>query len=464
MSDQHQQASDRWTVLGLAPPRAAWLQRVTEWSVSGVLRFDFVKCISAQEAAKRIALASGAPHFMCLLIDTSIAARHQDLIDTARFAAATVVTVGDPLQAPPDVANLDPDFGYQELVEVLRANPSRPVGGNHGANPSASRGASDPPPRINTPTARHASALHDTAIDAPAIDAPALAAPGLDAPGHLVAVLGRPGSGVSTTAIALAQGLSDMLGTESVLLADLSRYGDQALLHDSPDIVPGIQELVSEQASLATNPAANDPPQDSSPGVRHLTYRINERGYDLLLGLRRRRDWTALQRDPLGSAVDAMRHDYRAVVADLDDDLEGKSETGSPDIEARNLATRHTVIAADAVLVVGTASLTGARSMLQLIDDLQSLGVEPHRIRLLVTRLPQRNIKKEYSRAIGRLLSHGSSIADAARSPEHRHVDDAHRNGTRLPNQLSAAAMSAVADLLSTLSFNKQLHPVGQPA
>ena len=158
-----------------------------------------------------------------------------------------------------------------------------------------------------------------------------------------------------------------------MLLTDLSRYGDQALLHDSPDVVPGIQELVSERAAannLAATPGSPDPslasPADAGAdetSVRHLTYGVKERGYDLLLGLRRRRDWVALRQSPFEDAVAAMRSSYSAVVADLDDDLEGKAETGSSEIEARNLVSRHVVAVADAVLVVGTASLVGARSI-----------------------------------------------------------------------------------------------------
>ena len=49
------------------------------------------------------------------------------------------------------------------------------------------------------------------------------------------------------------------------------------------------------------------------------------------------------------------------------------------------------------------------------------------------------------------MLSHGGNLATAGRSPEHRHVDAAHRNGTRLPTQLVGPALAAIDDLIGTL-------------
>ncbi len=536
----------RWTALGLGPPRAAWLRRVTEWSVSGAIRLDFIKCVSVEEVTGRLAVVSnpgsqeGDPLPLGLIIDASLLQRHTELIDAVRAARAVLIMVGaatdaadsPPVEATPGAICLSPDFGHRELTEALQAsvqqNPVQQVSGQHrdaptkpqtsdrqifehtsstrsqgtgfqrpdsqrsgsqgfgpqgttsqGPGPASARRdhtASD----YHTVADNHTFATNHTASDNHAAGADHSA----NNDGHLVAVLGRPGSGTSTTAIALAQGFADMLGTGAVLLADLSRYGDQALLHDSPDVVPGIQELVSEYTSTygsagagssqtetlqsATTGtkigAATDSLADEAPGVRHLAYEVAERGYDLLLGMRRRRDWTSLRLKPLQEAITTMRHDYRMVITDLDDDLEGKSETGSADIETRNLAARHVAQVADAVLVIGTASLVGVRSMLQLIDDLHSLGVAPHRIRPLITRLRSRSGARQHPHSVSRLLSHNSHLGKAAHSPELRHVDDAHRNGTRLPNQLITPALTAVDGLLGTLEINSRSLALRQTA
>ena len=108
------------------------------------------------------------------------------------------------------------------------------------------------------------------------------------------------------------------------MLADLARRADHALLHDAYDIVPGLQELV--EAHRIDNPTVE--------AVRSMTFDISARGYDLLLGLRRPRDWAAMRRASFGASLDSLRHAYHVTVADLDDDLEGwlQSEEGRSSI------------------------------------------------------------------------------------------------------------------------------------
>ncbi len=429
-------SGDRWMALGFGSPRAAWLRRVTEWSVSGAIRLDFIKCVSFEEVIDRLTATATAnaqeePRTpVALIVDASFLQFHIELTRAAIAVQAVLIAIG-PTTGNGEVAGdanviyLSPDFDHRELAEalqtpVLRRGTQTKTQANSQQTFKRTNNTTQGSPPINPPPT---NTVHNH-MDGES--------------GHLVAVLGRPGSGTSTTAIALAQGLGDRLGAGAVLLADLSRYGDQALLHDSPDVVPGIQELISE---------------DTTSGIHHLTYEVAERGYDLLLGMRRRRDWASLRSKPFQEAITAMRRDYRIVIADLDDDLEGKSETGSADIEARNLATRHVVQIADAVLVIGTASLVGARSMLQIIDDLHSLGVAPHRVQPLITHLRSRSNARQHHRSVSRLLSHNNHLGQASHSPYLRHVDDAHRNGTRLPNQLVTPALAAVDDLLGTLEI-----------
>lgn len=253
--------------------------------------------------------------------------------------------------------------------------------------------------------------------------------------GRVLAVIGKAGSGASTTAIAAAQGLADRFGPATIVLADLNRRGDQALLHDTPDVVPGLEDLV-------TTP--NQPPDYA----RACIYNFAPRSYDVLLGLRRRRDWSALTHDGIRMAIEALRRVYRVAVCDLDDDLEGQAEGGSAEVEARNCAARHVVGVADAVLVTGSATLTGLRSMLQTLDDLRRLGVEPNRLRPLLTRIPSRRHRRQHTAALATLGSGGSELAGAAQSMESPQTEDAHRNGTRLPRSVVTPVIDAVADLL----------------
>src|SRR4029453_8698916 len=168
--------------------------------------------------------------------------------------------------------------------------------------------------------------------------------------GRLVAVTGAGGVGRSTLAMALAAGLAaDPRDRGLVALADLALHGHQALLHDAGDVVPGLLELVEAHRASALPP----------PQVRALCFGVPERGYDVLLGLRRHRDWTALRPRAVDAALDALRGAYRSVVADVDADVEGEDQCGSVEVEDRNVLARHTLRDADLVPVVGLPGIGG---------------------------------------------------------------------------------------------------------
>ena len=98
------------------------------------------------------------------------------------------------------------------------------------------------------------------------------------------------------------------------MLADLALEADQAMLHDAGDVVPGIQEVVEIHRTAV--PSATD--------VRALAYTVADRNYDLVLGLRRHRDWVTIRPRAFGAALDGLRRAYKTVVADVSNDLEGE--------------------------------------------------------------------------------------------------------------------------------------------
>ncbi len=211
-----------------------------------------------------------------------------------------------------------------------------------------------------------------------------------------MAVTGAPGTGRSTIAAALAQGLaSDPRHTDLVCLADLALHADQAMLHGSPDVVPGLTELVEGHRSGA--PSIDD--------VRGLTWHVTTRGYALLLGLRRHRDWTAVRPRAFAAALDGLRRGFRIVVADVDDDLEGEQATGSVDVEERNTIARTTISAADLVLVVGQPGLKGLHSHLRSTRAVLAHGVPGERILPVINRSPKGpRARAELTAAFGALL------------------------------------------------------------
>jgi MinD-like ATPase involved in chromosome partitioning or flagellar assembly len=279
--------------------------------------------------------------------------------------------------------------------------------------------------------------------------------------GRAVAVTGSGGVGRSTLAMALSAGLAaDPRDHGLVVLADLALRAQQALLHDAGDVVPGLLELVEGHRGAA-------PDLDE---VRAHCFTVREAGYDLLLGLRRHRDWTALRSRALAVALDNLRRAYRVVVSDVDPDVEGEAQCGSVDVEDRNLLARTTLLDADLVVVVGQPGLAGFDAQLRVVRDIAELGVPGSRIVPVVNRAPRNpRARAEAAAALARLLAAthpGVTLASTpVFVPERRRLDDLLRDGVPLPSQIVRPLAGAVRALLerATLASVPAERPAIEP-
>ncbi len=410
---------ERFVLLGVAPVRADWFRRVAGWAASAALPAEFVRCVSVTELAARLA---GDRPFSAALIDTATSGLDGDVIRGAVEAGCAVVIV-DGSEARRDwhqlgaAAVLPPDLSREQLLEVLRTRATQV--------PAASFRLPDPPP----PTA------------------------GPRAP--LIAVTGPGGTGVSVLTIALAQGLASVTGrlpwddrppTEhhpSVVLADLCRVADQALLHDARHLIPGVQELIEAHRTARPELAA----------VRAQTFEVPARGYRLLLGLRRPRHWVGLRRQALHAVLDALQQLADVVVADVEADVEGEAETGSLDVEDRNLFARTTLTRADLALVVGGPSLAGTAALVRVLTDLVDLGIAPERLLPVVNRSPRSPRRRaEVTGAVVELAAAstgrpGERFLPPLHVPE-RDPDPALRDGVALPGPIPRILAQTVAAVL----------------
>ena len=398
--------TDHFVVLGVARVRSTWFRDLSQWSTSAALPVDFVKCISLDEVRAR--LGSGRA-FSALLIDAALPGLDRDLTDAAHATGCAVVAIDD------GRGRHDwPELGVDAVL-------------------------SEPAPRDAVLATLHEHARPLSTFTAE-VD---LAAPEPEFAGwrgRLVAVTGGGGVGTSTVAMAAAQGLAtDVRHGGLVLLADLARRGDLALLHDSGDVVPGVQELVEAYRARALAP----------DDVRALTFVCPDRGYHLLLGLRRPRDWSALRPRAFAAAVAGLTHTFRITVADVDADLEGEEDGGSIDVEERNVMARAALARADAVVIVGTASVAGLHRLTRIIDEVLRFGVDSNRVLVVVnraTRAPR--LRAEITSAIASSIAalQGRSVALA--SPlfvvERRRLDEAHRDAVPLPRAIVEPISAAV--------------------
>lgn len=355
---------DRWVVLGLAGPRAAWFTEVARWATSGIVPVEFVKCLGSDEAVAR--LRSGRP-WSALLVDADLASADRDLAGEATRAGCPTISVvaeaspaarsSGPRRPEPGSATLTEPFDRGALLGVLERH-ARPVGTIDAPEPA--------------PTVAPAAGWH----------------------GDLVAVTGAPGSGCSTLAMAVAHHLGrDPRRPGGLALVDLALHADLAVLHDAGDVVPGVQELV--EAHRGAEPTAAT--------VRGMLFRAPDHHYDLLLGLRRHEDWAALRPRAVQAAVTGLRRGYQTVVADCDGDLEGEAECGSPEVEERNGLARAAVGSATVVLAVGRAGVQGTHRLARTLRSLAA-HVEPARIQVVVNAAPgRRRDRAAVVAALGRL-------------------------------------------------------------
>jgi hypothetical protein len=402
-------ASERFVLLGLAQVRSAWFRDLSRWSNSASLPVEFVKNMSVEEV--RVRLRSGRG-YSALLIDDAIPGLDRDLVDLALEVGCAVIVVDSgrgrlSWSELGTSALLPAEFGRGELLQVLS--------------------------QVATPIARSDDAADSTAhLDGPT---------GYRA--RLVAVTGPGGTGRSTVAMALAQGLAaDARHAGLVCLADLALHADHAMLHGSLDVVPGLVELVdAHRGGVPTIDA-----------VRSLTWFVEERGYHLLLGLRRHRDWTLVRPRAFEAGLDGLRRGFRVVVADVDGDLEGERASGSIDIEDRNVMARTTLAAADLVVIVGAPGMKGMHSLLRVTRDVLHHGVAGEQVLPVLNGAPRSpRARAELTRAFGELLA-ASAGATGVPTPIHlahrRGLEELIRDGARLPDPWLAPLCGPVLALL----------------
>ena len=350
---------ERFVVIGAARGDTTWFHEVSRWAMSGELGIEYLKALDVAEVRSR--LAAGR-RYSAVLLDGHLDRIDLDLVDAAHRAGAAVFVVGGPRRDWSAIAvdaalsaTLTPDVLHQTLGQF-----ARPV----------------------------------DSVESP-LTLPDPAAVGGDAPGRFVAVTGAGGSGVSIVAAAVAQVLANPAASSatapppdapasnvpaSTVLVDFALRGDQALYHHTGEVVPGVVELVDAFRHRAPDAA----------GVRRHTFDLPDRGYHLLVGLRRPREWSTLRPAAARAAIDGLTRAFTTVVADIDADFDGEHETGSLDIEARNTLSRLALDRADLVVVVSRPGVQGVHRLVRLVHDLRGHGIESERLILVVNRVPRR--------------------------------------------------------------------------
>lgn len=403
--------ADRFVLLGLARPRVEWFRAVGQWATSSAIPAEFSKCVSVAELKARL---SAGRTYSAVLLDGGMAAVDRDAIEVVREAGCVALVVDD--------GNARLDWVALGAAAVLPSGLTREV--------------------LLDVLAGHA-AMVGRGATSPLDEGVGTVGPGWR--GLVVAVCGPGGTGASTVAAALAEGLGhDPRTVGDVLLADLALHAEQAMLHDVRDVVPGVQELVEAHRSGRPGPEE----------VRALTFAVVERRYHLLLGLRRARFWATLRARSFDAAFASLQSAFGVVVCDISADFESEDDTGSVDVEERNLMSRRAAGEADVVFVVGRPGVKGVHSLVRVVTALAATGVAPGRIVPVVNEAPRHpRARAEVSGAladlVGPALGGGRTVAPVFLPT--RRVEEALRDAVGLPAPLPtllAAACHAVVDHL----------------
>ena len=273
--------------------------------------------------------------------------------------------------------------------------------------------------------------------------------------GRRITVTGGNGAGTSTVAMALGQGLVESDGgAPTVVVADLALRADLAMYHDARDVVPGLQELVdAHRRSRPTMATARD-----------LTFHHEARGYHVLLGLRRSRDWTALRTQALTDALDTLGRTFRQVICDVEPDLDGEEETGSADVEDRNAVSRVAVAGSDVVVVVLQPSMKGLHDAVGVLRDLTRFGVEPERVLPVVNRAPRRAAERaRLAQSLVALAGRNAFGLGPLFLPAVARLESTHRAAAALPAALTRPLAVAVTAALAGLAPAPLTEPTATP-
>ncbi len=327
-----------YVLFGLASPHSSWFRELSMAATEGALPVRFLKCLSAEELLERLRAGQAAS---CIVVDSRLASVDRDLLASLKRNGIPILVIdagrGRNWRELGADAVLAEPFSSEELCSAL-ANLAKPI---------------ETP--IQTQSSHEASA----------------------APGILVACSGPGGAGTSTIAQAAAQVLGSSF---KVVLADMSLSGEQAFLHGCPPGAPGLLELIEAHRLGEIDPTTT---------ISYTRY-IQTRGYSLLAGIPQPHFWPAVRPVAFSYALGSLMRAFSMVIADTDNDLEGAAESGSLDIEERNVMTRSCLRAANLVLVVGRGGMKGLYSLVRSLLRLASFGVQARQVIAVVNCAPHR--------------------------------------------------------------------------
>jgi hypothetical protein len=399
----------------LAHGRAVWPRELARQATTGVLPLNVLPCLSVPEAVVRLEMGQAVG---AVLIDVDLDLPRRDFLDLARTLGVAVVAVTSEAAGPlwsrrqTEVANL----GIESFL-------SAPIDRGELLKLTQQSGR-----RERDRTTERAIAPQPSGV--------------------VIAVLGAGGTGASTVGAAIAQGIAT---SRRVVLADLARRADQAMLHGT-EVIPALSELVDAHSARDL----------TAPEITAMTFDISSRGYRLLAGLRRPRDWSAVRPRALSAALDGLQRCFDVVIADTDCDLDGEADTGSQDVEDQHLLARTAIRRAALVMAVGAPGVKGLHALCRTVHELLEFGIPLSRVQPVLNAAPGGR-RHDFTQAYRRLMVASTGSAEELVEPlivgTHRGVERAHRDGSPLPRSMADSLSKPVFTRLDGLAPSTKPEP-----
>ncbi|MFM7068977.1 MAG: hypothetical protein ACKOYM_05885 [Actinomycetes bacterium] len=330
----------------LAPARRDWVHRVAHWSTSGELPATTVTCLSARELRSLVGTGRAVS---LVLVDSGTLGFDRDVVAELAAASINVVVVDDGRAAH--------DWDAIGCAEVT--SPPASVADVSDLLDAYGRSAS--------PRRRASSAFNLSNADSTA--------------GPIISVTGTRGTTSAVIAMAIAQGLAAIDGDDAaVALIDGGRRATLTVLHAPDDVLPNLTDLVDAHRSDTLDPQQ----------IRSALHHLDGCRYDVLTGIRRTRDWTALRPLALDAALTGVAAAYRSTVIEHDPDVDGSDSTGSVDVDERHALARWATEHADLVVLTGTPDVAGLFELASIRADLHDAGLPQDRTLTIVV-APQRS-------------------------------------------------------------------------
>jgi hypothetical protein len=155
------------------------------------------------------------------------------------------------------------------------------------------------------------------------------------------------------------------------------------------------------------------------------------------------------------AALTSIHRSFDFIVADTDCDFEGEPETGSIDVEDRNLLSRELAGNADLVVLTARAGTSGLSRTLRVLRDLVELGIETERILLVILGAPRSTRhRSELSRSVLRLFDEAfpsHALSTPVMVPIRRDLEPFIHDGSPPPRSALGSITAAVSERLLQL-------------